>query len=156
MPPRPRGGNMREISCTSRTRLKWSRTAIPTLHRRTWPSSPRSCRNCTATGCRWWRRATGRVTSPARADWGCRQAIPAAGLGGGARAAHLVVERFEAVMKNVSSAEATSEMLCSFLRELDGRIQRDPDAGESTAVVAVILDGQVVGASVGDSEAWMV
>lgn len=80
----------------------------------------------------------------------------AGGLGGGARAAHLVVEGFEAVMKNVSSAEATSEMLCAFLGELDGRIQRDPDAGESTAVVAVILDGQVVGASVGDSELWMV
>lgn len=80
----------------------------------------------------------------------------AGGLGGGARAAHLVVEGFEDVMKNVSPAEVTSEMLCSFLRELDGRVQRDPDAGESTAVVAAILDGHVVGASVGDSELWMI
>jgi serine/threonine protein phosphatase PrpC len=80
----------------------------------------------------------------------------AGGLGGGARAAHLVVEGFEDVMKNVSPAEATAEMLCSFLRELDGRVQYDPDAGESTAVVAAILDGRVVGASVGDSELWMI
>ena len=59
-------------------------------------------------------------------------------------------------MRNVSPAVVTPDGWCRFLLQLDERVKRDPDAGESTAVVAMVCDGRVMGASVGDSEAWMV
>lgn len=80
----------------------------------------------------------------------------AGGLGGGARAARLVVEAFEKTISRGSSNGATPEMWCEFLLRLDAEVLRDSDAGESTAVVAVVRDNEVVGASVGDSEAWVV
>jgi serine/threonine protein phosphatase PrpC len=80
----------------------------------------------------------------------------AGGLGGGARAAHLVVETLEGMMRSVGRATVTPASWCQFLLELDDRLLRDADAGESTAVVAAIRDGLVTGASVGDSEAWLV
>lgn len=78
----------------------------------------------------------------------------AGGVGGGARAARLVVEGFNGVIAEMAQEDATPERWCEFLVRLDGELLRDPDAGESTAVVAVVSDNQVVGASVGDSEAW--
>ena len=42
------------------------------------------------------------------------------------------------------------------LAELDGRILSEPAAGETTGVVAFVSEGNVVGASVGDSGAWLV
>ncbi len=79
----------------------------------------------------------------------------AGGLGGGARAARLVVEGFEGVVGEMAPGDATPELWCEFLVRLDAQLQRDSDAGESTAVVAVLRDHEVVGASVGDSEAWV-
>jgi PPM family protein phosphatase len=80
----------------------------------------------------------------------------AGGIGGGRRAARLVVEAFQAALDNVSRALETSAAWCEFLVQLDEQITRDASAGESTAVIAVILDGLVIGASVGDSEAWLI
>jgi len=80
----------------------------------------------------------------------------AGGVGGGARAAQLVVRAFEDEIGGLSASRATPEMWCEFLLRLDGQIERDSDAGESTAVVVVVRDNEVVGASVGDSEAWVV
>jgi serine/threonine protein phosphatase PrpC len=40
------------------------------------------------------------------------------------------------------------------LRRLDDELASDPSCGESTAVLLVVLDGKVFGASVGDSGAW--
>jgi serine/threonine protein phosphatase PrpC len=45
---------------------------------------------------------------------------------------------------------------CSYLSEIDQSLAADQHAGESTLVVLQISDGFVEGASVGDSEAWMV
>lgn len=80
----------------------------------------------------------------------------AGGIAGGARAAQLVIESFAAAMTNVSGAPPTSEGWCRFLAQLDEQLSRDAAAGESTAVVASVHEGVVVGASVGDSEAWLV
>jgi serine/threonine protein phosphatase PrpC len=44
----------------------------------------------------------------------------------------------------------------SALRELDLRLSADADYGETTAVVARIRDGVVLGASIGDSRAWII
>lgn len=79
----------------------------------------------------------------------------AGGIGGGARAARLVVDGFTEIMGEVEPRNATPGQCCEFLVRLDAQIQRDSEAGESTAVVAVVRENQVVGASVGDSEAWV-
>ncbi len=78
----------------------------------------------------------------------------AGGVGGGARAARLVVDGFEGVIGEMAPGDGTPERWCEFLLRLDAELQRDPDAGESTAIAAVVRDNEVVGASVGDSEAW--
>jgi PPM family protein phosphatase len=39
---------------------------------------------------------------------------------------------------------------------VDHLLQRDPDAGETTAVVLAVSRGGIAGASVGDSEAWLI
>ena len=44
----------------------------------------------------------------------------------------------------------------ALLQNMDYAIARDKTAGETTCVVAVISDGEVYGASVGDSGAWLV
>ena len=80
----------------------------------------------------------------------------AGGLSGGARAAQLVVEGFERAIEKAAVDQLTSDMLCALLLELDAQIQRDRDAGESTAVVGLLRDRRLVGASVGDSEVWRV
>ncbi len=80
----------------------------------------------------------------------------AGGLGGGARAAELAAAGFESLIQEMSPGEVTPEVWCELLAQLDAKLERDPDAGESTAVVAIIHEHRVVGASVGDSEAWVV
>lgn len=80
----------------------------------------------------------------------------AGGLGGGARAAQLVVKNFEDEIRKLPVGGTTAEMWCDFLLLLDSRIERDSIAGESTALVAMLDEKQVVGASVGDSELWTV
>ncbi len=71
----------------------------------------------------------------------------AGGTGHGARAAEAVIT---AVMKSpkLHDAGAWAELL----RKVDSSLRR----GETTAVIASIADGQVRGASVGDSQAWLV
>lgn len=45
---------------------------------------------------------------------------------------------------------------CRLLRRIDDALAHDPAAGETTAVVAVLAPGGILGASVGDSGAWLV
>jgi len=80
----------------------------------------------------------------------------AGGLAGGARAAHLVVESFVDVVEDLASADAAPEHWCEFLRRVDDRLFHDTLAGESTGVVGVVRDRVVIGASVGDHQAWLV
>jgi PPM family protein phosphatase len=44
----------------------------------------------------------------------------------------------------------------TFLAETDRAIGRDPEPGETTAVVLAVTPGMICGASVGDSEAWLI
>lgn len=78
------------------------------------------------------------------------------GMGGGARAAELVVERVKHVAQHEPLAELTVDRWSAVMSETDRLIQEDSAAGESTAVVAMVHAERVWGASVGDSEAWLV
>lgn len=70
----------------------------------------------------------------------------AGGLAGGAEAAETVVRSVEA--KSFSKPEDVVRHLIA----LDDALFRSPTAGEATAVIAIELNGQVFGASVGDSQ----
>ena len=73
----------------------------------------------------------------------------AGGTSGGAEAAQSVIDA-------VGELEASDTNWVSFLGKLDGQLSADASVGETTAVIAFIRDGYVHGASVGDSEAWLV
>lgn len=83
--------------------------------------------------------------------------VVADGVGGlefGDRAAELVVAAIEASWRN-------SQLDCAMaveqrLRELDSEASRSSNCGQTTAVVVVARDGSIFGASVGDSEAWLI
>jgi hypothetical protein len=45
---------------------------------------------------------------------------------------------------------------CTLLRRIDEALAHDPAAGETTAVVAVLSPEGILGASVGDSGAWLI
>lgn len=70
----------------------------------------------------------------------------AGGLGGGGRAAELVV----------AALDQDPEDWCAWLSRLDIAVAADANAGESTSVVGAVYAGRILGASVGDSEAWVI
>jgi serine/threonine protein phosphatase PrpC len=78
----------------------------------------------------------------------------AGGRSGGAEAARKVVE----MARSAAGQLLTHDPLaCSKLLELmDRAIEADTSAGETTAVVAVVGSEGIAGASVGDSEAWII
>lgn len=43
----------------------------------------------------------------------------------------------------------------SLLRKIDLEISSNPEAGEATGIIAIIRNGSVLGASVGDSQCWL-
>lgn len=71
----------------------------------------------------------------------------AGGVSGGARAADLVIR----LARHVQSPEEA----CALLHEIDLAVCSDRSAGETTGVVVGIRAGILVGASVGDSGAWL-
>jgi PPM family protein phosphatase len=79
----------------------------------------------------------------------------AGGRAGGARAA-------DSVIQGVRQATATFPRLddprawCRLLSEMDQALLEDPEAGETTTVVVALSPAGIVGASVGDSGAWLV
>jgi serine/threonine protein phosphatase PrpC len=77
----------------------------------------------------------------------------AGGVSGGAEAADLVVSAARTLDQQLQSIEPDD--LVQFLEQLDIKISRTDSAGESTALIAVVRDARVLGASVGDSEAWL-
>jgi serine/threonine protein phosphatase PrpC len=77
----------------------------------------------------------------------------AGGISGGAQAAELVVREFK-VAQPVSGVSA--ESLVGELLRFDREIAADTTAGETTAVVIALSSSRVVGASVGDSGAWII
>jgi serine/threonine protein phosphatase PrpC len=72
----------------------------------------------------------------------------AGGTGGGARAAELVVARALALNEPPDDC-------CSLLRSLDRELERNASCGMTTTVLAFVARDSVHGASVGDSEAWL-
>ncbi len=77
------------------------------------------------------------------------------GMAGGAEAAELVVQAVrDAHARGVETADAAA--WCGLLGDLDERIAVSPHGGETTAVLLGIDTNGIVGASVGDSEAWLV
>jgi serine/threonine protein phosphatase PrpC len=78
----------------------------------------------------------------------------AGGIGGGAEAADLAVSWLAEHSSRLVSA--APEELCCLLTTLDGVLLDDRSAGETTLVLALVRGDEVVGASVGDSEAWLI
>jgi len=71
----------------------------------------------------------------------------AGGVSGGGQAADFVVAE-------ASPAALTPQACVAELLRLDHVLDRDPQCGETTAVVLVISAGTIFGASVGDSGVW--
>lgn len=69
------------------------------------------------------------------------------GIPGGALAAEIFVR---------AAPRVSGRDLVALLHELDGQIEREPLAGETTGVIVVVTEAGVLGASCGDSGAWIV
>ncbi|HTV42692.1 MAG TPA: protein phosphatase 2C domain-containing protein [Candidatus Sulfotelmatobacter sp.] len=76
----------------------------------------------------------------------------AGGLSGGREAAVMVVD----LVRQGAAALNSPESCVILLQNADKAIARDRTAGETTCVLAVVTDDTVYGASVGDSEAWLI
>ena len=72
----------------------------------------------------------------------------AGGSGGGAAAAATVLATLQALPRSLPRIDCVQ-----LLHQLDQQLL---SIGETTAVIAVVQDGKVSGASVGDSGAWMI
>jgi PPM family protein phosphatase len=76
----------------------------------------------------------------------------AGGRSGGAEAAAMAVEF---IRKNATLADSAGS--CSeLLHRMDAAIANDPAAGETTCALVVLTLGEIFGASVGDSGAWLI
>ncbi len=80
----------------------------------------------------------------------------AGGLSGGARAAELLVELVRESVASSTVDPRRAETWTELLARVDLFLEADPVAGETTAVVVAITEDQVVGASCGDSGAWVI
>jgi serine/threonine protein phosphatase PrpC len=79
----------------------------------------------------------------------------AGGRPGGAQAADLVVGVVREALAGTPRCY-DPRFWCGVLRQADERILNDPEAGETTAVVLAVQGSTIVGASVGDSGAWVI
>ena len=77
----------------------------------------------------------------------------AGGISGGLDASRIVVQA--ATTAELSSFR-TPNKFEEFLRQLDQTVYSDRDAGETTAIIAMIKNSIVLGASLGDSECWLI
>src|SRR5690242_897143 len=78
----------------------------------------------------------------------------AGGTGGGAKAAETVVSAVERWVYSEESLDGAG--WCDCLKEIDIALAGHRHAGESTAVVAAVGPRGIEGASIGDSEAWII
>jgi serine/threonine protein phosphatase PrpC len=74
----------------------------------------------------------------------------AGGISGGAKAAQAFIDRVSRIAQTVPSDWSL------VLREIDRALVSDPSGGQTTGVVAFVRAGRIVGASVGDSGAWLI
>src|SRR5437016_3302829 len=75
----------------------------------------------------------------------------AGGRSGAAQAAEFFVRFARDAAANLTVTQDCFRLLC----ELDQKITRADDCGESTGVIVVLSEGEVFGANVGDSAAWL-
>lgn len=79
----------------------------------------------------------------------------AGGLGGGEKAAEIVIEEGKNIDKHYLG-HADTFFWADMLSQIDQKVYNDREAGEATAII-IITDGKIIlGASVGDSEAWII
>jgi serine/threonine protein phosphatase PrpC len=79
----------------------------------------------------------------------------AGGVSGGARAAGMVVEETQAWLAGLHCLPDPNAW-SRWLVRLDERLLEDPLAGDSTAIGVSLTGSEIAGASVGDSEAWLI
>jgi serine/threonine protein phosphatase PrpC len=79
----------------------------------------------------------------------------AGGMRGGARAADLLVDHARGSSLAAMTEGGLPGALIAMLRAADQTIAADPIAGETTALAVVVTDDRILGASAGDSEAWL-
>lgn len=77
----------------------------------------------------------------------------AGGMGGGAQAARYSCDR---AVQLAQPAAGNARIWADRLRIIDQELSASEHGGQTTLVVVEICNGQVAGASVGDSEAWLV
>ena len=80
----------------------------------------------------------------------------AGGLAGGARAAELLVELVREGAALPAFDPRRPDVWIDLLARADLHVDADRDAGETTGVVLAVAEGLVVGASCGDSGAWII
>jgi serine/threonine protein phosphatase PrpC len=77
------------------------------------------------------------------------------GVSGAAKAAEAFVAGVRQAI-DTRAVDPTDPLACvDLLKVLDREIERDPVAGETTGIVLAVTPTSVVGASVGDSRAWL-
>jgi serine/threonine protein phosphatase PrpC len=80
----------------------------------------------------------------------------AGGLSGGAVAAERLIQFVRGALAAPAFEPLRAERWALLLERVDLELERDPHAGETTAVVVAVSDHGLVGASAGDSAAWVV
>ncbi len=78
------------------------------------------------------------------------------GLPGGARAAELFVERVRCAALAPSFAQGDPDAWSALLESIDIHIAADRMAGETTGIAIAVIENRLVGASSGDSRAYLV
>lgn len=78
----------------------------------------------------------------------------AGGTGGGANAANTVVRIVRDSVKSIDINDQSA--WCIMLAEIDSAIEKNRTGGETTAVAVGISANGIAGASIGDSEAWLI
>ncbi len=78
----------------------------------------------------------------------------AGGISGGLEASKLLCQLVSGV-KNLKELDSSDDFEL-MLRNFDKELQDDPRSGESTGLILLIKDDYVVGASVGDSQCWLI
>lgn len=79
----------------------------------------------------------------------------AGGIGGGVEAANELVALTDSYFAN-QFKEISPNLLCEFLIFADEQVFKSPLSGEATIVIVVVQGDFVFGASIGDSEAWVI
>lgn len=77
------------------------------------------------------------------------------GLAGGGHAANLFVHGVHRACHRPGFAPSSPDAWLSLLAELDNEIMHAVGAGETTGIALVMTATAIIGASCGDSEAWL-